>query len=119
MRVIVGLASVRVSKLFIFRARIPPCLRRVKQRMLYPTQNTDEKDQTQDIEDPNPADDLDLSFETFHVKNPESDNEEDQVTEQEDQPRRATIPPGIIPGQRSDGVEQIFHEDAKSRTAER
>ena len=37
------------------------------------------------------------------------------VTEQEDQPGRAAVPPGIVPGQGADAVEQDLDENAERR----
>jgi hypothetical protein len=78
--------------------------------VLNPAQHTNEQDQAHNVEDPDPADDLNLALETFHVVHPECNDEEDQVAEQKDEPGCAAVPPRIFPGQRADGVEQVFDE---------
>jgi len=54
------------------------------------------EEQGEDIRFPDAPDGDELAFHRLHIKHPESDNEESQVTEQEDEPGRIAAPPGII-----------------------
>ena len=57
-------------------------------------------------------------LDALHVEHPERHQEEGQVADQEDQPRRAGAPPRILPRQRADRVEQDFHKDAEDRAGD-
>ena len=47
--------------------------------------------------------------------NPKRDQEKGQVPEQENEPWRPSVPPGIVPGQDADGIQQHLDKDAKER----
>src|SRR5574341_2009438 len=70
---------------------------------LDPLQDSGEDDQREDVERPDDTDGLNFLLQSRHVIDPEGDDEEGQIAEEEDEPRRAAIPPWPVPGQRADG----------------
>ena len=78
-------------------------------------QDRDEHDQGKNNDTPDDADGDKFALYGFHVKHPEGSDEEGQVADQEDELGGTAAPPGIIPGEGADRVEQVFDEDAEGR----
>jgi hypothetical protein len=81
-------------------------------------QERDENDQGEDGDCPDDPDGDELGLHGFHVEDPESYNEESQVAKQEDQPGCTAAPPGVVPGQGSGRVKQVFHKDAEGSSGD-
>jgi hypothetical protein len=72
--------------------------------------------QTHQVKGQNRSHHFDLLLHRRQIEHPKRDQEEWQIADQEDQPRRTGAPPGVVSGQGIGLVQQDFHEDAENRS---